>query len=86
MRSHVGWGGEQNILYKGVETSLLQTHFENAEGKPKRKNPKKTISASGRLWLLQMVSEPDTERCAKGEAESQREVDTRRRASKGAGL
>ena len=21
VRSHVGWGGEQNILYKGVETS-----------------------------------------------------------------
>ena len=21
MRSHVGWGGERNILYKGVETS-----------------------------------------------------------------
>ena len=22
MRSHIGWGGERNILYKGVETSL----------------------------------------------------------------
>ena len=21
VRSHVGWGGERNILYKGVETS-----------------------------------------------------------------
>ena len=22
MRSHIGWGREQNILYKGAETSL----------------------------------------------------------------
>ena len=22
VRSHIGWGGERNILYKGVETSL----------------------------------------------------------------
>ena len=33
------------------------------EGKPKRENPKRTISASGGLGLLQLVLEPGTERC-----------------------
>ena len=31
-------GGERNILYKGVETSPLQTRFRNLEGKPKEDN------------------------------------------------
>ena len=38
MRSHVGWGGEQNTLYKGVEP--LQTRFKNLEGKLERESPK----------------------------------------------
>ena len=46
--------------------------FKNLEGKPERKSPKRTISASGGLGLLQMVSEPDTERCASKEAEIRR--------------
>ena len=54
MRSRIGWG-EQNILYKGVETSPMQTRFKNLEGKPKR-----TTSANGGLGPLQMVSDPDT--------------------------
>ena len=52
-------------------------HFKNLEGKTEREDPKRTISASGRLGPLQMVSELDTEGCANEEAESQREVDTR---------
>ena len=32
VRFHIGWGGERNILYKGVETSPEHTHFENREG------------------------------------------------------
>ena len=44
-----------------------------------------TISASNRLGLLQMVSEPDTGQYANEEAEPQRGVDTRRCASKALG-
>ena len=49
MRSHIGWGGERNILYKGVETSLYQTRFKNLEGKPERESLKRTISDNGGL-------------------------------------
>ena len=28
MRSHIGWRGERNIAYKGVETSPYQTRFK----------------------------------------------------------
>ena len=69
MRSHIGWRVKQIILYKGVETSLYKTSFKNLEGKPEWENPKRTISASGGLGLLQMVSEPDTRQCASEEAE-----------------
>ena len=34
-------------------------------------SPKKAISASGRLELLQMVSEPDTKQCANEDVEPQ---------------
>ena len=37
-----------------------------------RNQPKRTISTSGGLRLLQMVSEPDTERCASEDASPQR--------------
>ena len=63
-RSHIGWGGERNNLYKSVETSLYQMRFKNLEGKFERKSPKRTISASGGLRLLQMISEPNTWRSA----------------------
>ena len=52
VRSHIGWKGEQSILYKGVKTSPYHTRFKNIEGKPERENPTKTISASGVLELL----------------------------------
>ena len=59
--------------------------FKNLEGKPEKESPKRTISASDALRLLQMVSEPDTGRCASEEAEPQRGVDTKRYARKDAG-
>ena len=34
---HVGWGGEQNTLYKEVETFPQQTRFKALRGSPKRK-------------------------------------------------
>jgi len=46
---------------------------------------KRTISASSRLGLLQIVSEPNTERCASEEADPQKEVDMRRCVNKDAG-
>ena len=46
---------------------------------------KRTISARGRLGLLQIVSEPNIGRCASEEAELRREVDTRWCVSKDAG-
>ena len=85
MKSHISQGGERNTLYKGVETSPWQTRFKNLEGKLERKSPKKTIFASGGLGLLQMVSEPDTGRCANEEVVPRSGVETRRHASKDAG-
>ena len=38
VESHIGWEGERNTLYKGLETSLEQTRFKNLEGKPKENN------------------------------------------------
>ena len=35
---HIGWGGERNILYKGVETSPQHMRFKNLEGKSKEEN------------------------------------------------
>ena len=32
VRSHIGWRGERNISYKGVETSLEQTRFKTLRG------------------------------------------------------
>ena len=46
--------------------------LKNLEGKPERESPKKTISASGGLELLQRVSELDTEQCVSEEAEPRR--------------
>ena len=40
-----------------------------------RNEPKRIISASGGFWLLQMVSESDTERCASEDARPSRGVD-----------
>ena len=50
-------------------------HFKNVEGRPKRESLMRTIFASGRVGLLQMVSELDTGRCASKDAGPQREVD-----------
>ena len=68
VRSHNSWGGEQKIHYKGVETSPQKTRFKNLERKPEKKSPKRTISANSGLGPLQMVSEPDTERCVSEKA------------------
>ena len=60
--------------------------FKNLEGKPERESPKRTISASGGLGPLQIVSEPDTRRCASEEAVPRRGVDMRQCASKDVGF
>ena len=55
---------EQNILYKGVETSPYQMCFITVRLTTIRNVPKWTISVSGGFELLQMVLELDTEWCA----------------------
>ena len=52
-RFHTGWRGERSIPYKDDGI---------------RKGLKRTISVSGGLGLLQMVSEPNTGRCANVDA------------------
>ena len=47
VRSHLGWRGKRSILYKGVETSPEQTRFKDLEGKSRKKNLKRIISARG---------------------------------------
>ena len=50
-----------------------------------RNEPKWIISTSGRLKLLQMVSEPDTKWCAREDASPPRRVDCRDLTSIGEG-
>ena len=69
VRSYIGWKGERNIHYKGVET--FPQRFKHLEGKSERKSPQKTIFASEGLGQ-QMVLEPNTRRCDCEEAEPQR--------------
>ena len=57
VRFHIGWGEERNILYKGKETSLWQTHFKNLERMPERERfLRRTISANGGLEQLHVLS------------------------------
>ena len=35
--SHIGWGGEQNTIYNGVETFPWQTRFKALRGSSKGK-------------------------------------------------
>ena len=58
-------GGERNTLYKGEETFPSQLRFKNLERKLERESLKWTISASGGLGPLQMVSELDTRQCVR---------------------
>ena len=60
VRSRIGWRREQSIPYMGVETSSQQTCFKTMRLTAICNGSKRTICASGGLWLLQMVSEPDT--------------------------
>ena len=37
VRSHIGWRGKRNILYKGVKTSSKHTRFKTLRGSPEKK-------------------------------------------------
>ena len=63
VRSHVGWRRERNILYKGWKLLPNRPVL-----KILRESPKRTISSSGGLGLLQIISESGTERCASKDA------------------
>ena len=45
VRSHIGWGGERNILYKGVKTTPSRCVLKTLRGNPR---------GSGRLGRLQI--------------------------------
>ena len=47
-------------------------HFKNLEGKLERESPKRTISTSGELGLLQMVLEPGIGQCTNEKVEPQK--------------
>ena len=57
MKSHIDWREEQSI-----------TRFKTVRLTAIRNRRKRTISTSCGLRLLQMVSEPDTGRCANEDA------------------
>ena len=59
--------------------------------KPERKSLKKIISTSGGLGLLQLITEPNSERCANEDTEPRREwtpgsVPVRALGAEGGGL
>ena len=62
-------GEENEALFIRVWKPLPSRHIWKPWGKPKRKSPKRTISASGGFGPLQMVSELDNRWCASEEAE-----------------
>ena len=66
-RFHIGWRGEQNILYKGVKSLPSRPVLKTL-----RESSKRTIFVSGGLGLLLMVSKLDTERYASEEVESRK--------------
>ena len=57
--------------------------FKNFEGKLERKSSNRIISVSGGLGPLQIVSKPNTERCASKDSEPQKGVNTRQWTLKG---
>ena len=84
VRSHIGWEENKTLFIRVWKPLPSRQCFKNLEAKPERKSPKRTVSTSSELGPLQMVSEPDTRRCASEKAEPQRGVDTRWCASKDA--
>ena len=74
----VGEDTKPTLVGEGNETLVIRVWkplpsrcvFKNLEGKSVRESLKRTISASDRLGLLQMISEPDTGRCASEDTRS----------------
>ena len=56
VRSHIGWRGERNILYKGVEWKTLPSRrvLKIVRLMTIRNGLKRTISASGEIGLLHL--------------------------------
>ena len=52
MRSHIGWGGERSILYKGWKPLPSRHVLQRRILKTWRDSPKRTIFTSGGLRLL----------------------------------
>ena len=73
----VTWLGTENnrITSFMFESLAIYVLWQENNCEIPRKNLKRTISASGGLGLLQMVSEPDIGQCASEDAEPRRGVD-----------
>ena len=57
MRSHINWGGEQNTLYKGVETfrRVLKTLKGSPKGKAKEDRWNSELSSLEMdIWLFSL--------------------------------
>ena len=57
VRSHIGWREERSIFYKGVENSPQQTRFKIVRLMAICNKPKQTMSTSGGLGLLHLISD-----------------------------
>ena len=62
MNKFIGWRAEQNISYKGVESSILHMRFKTLRLTAIHIEPKRTISISSGFQRLQMVSDLKTEK------------------------
>ena len=63
----MGWRSERSTLCNCVK--IEQTHFKIVRLTTIRNGSKWTISVNSELWLLQIVPERDTERCANEDAD-----------------
>ena len=75
VRSHIGLRGEEAFLVRVWKLLPKHTCFKTVRLMAIRNVPRWTISVSNGLGLLQIVSEPDTGRCASEYASSPRRVD-----------
>ena len=73
VRSYTGLRGERYISYKSMETSPSKMRCKIVRLTTIQNGSKRTISASGRLELLQMISKLNTGACVSEEAGPQGE-------------
>ena len=55
VRSHIGWAENETFFINAWKPPSRRRMLKNLEGKLERESPKRTVSASNRLWLLQLI-------------------------------